>query len=275
MINLTKEILHWEKRAIVYSALLAFGLGLLVIIFELLPDKYFFTFAITIFLIILLELFITTNFYHEKHTTNKKIFYNFKHHNILQVIHHLFFPSLLYWSIVIFIYFNKGIEFYLFFIVLSFVLFLILFENIHSFYKNNISINKSTNYIYDSLSIIFSYLWIDNIFNFGKRNDYSFYISLVIGTCVILFLNFMTLFRHNLSKKSILYSFTGTACYFFIMILANKISVAPIAYALITSIYYYLLSSYIVHDLEHKYDKDIFFEYIVVLILILSLLYMY
>jgi hypothetical protein len=242
------QISKWQIRPVIYASLITLGFGFLINFLEAFDSHYYFYGAIVLYLIVILEISITANFYHIYHRKNAKVVYDFETHKLIQFSHHLLLPTIIYWGFIAFIYYNSQPAFYLMQIILAFFTFVILFENLNSFYKHSFSLNKSTNYIYDFITILAVYLWTfifgELIFNYPKEDIVLYFLyTLLIGL-----LCFLTSFRHTISKSisilNMVYVFFQSILFEFLLNSSSiALNIASYIICLCFTIYIYNISN--------------------------------
>lgn len=266
------QIAHWKRRPLIYATILSFGYLINFGFLQNAESTFFFLASIVLYILLLVELFVTSDFYHVHHKKNSKTLYEFEHHKTVQYIHHLLLPSLTFWSFVLFAYFNDtkavlGLLFILFFICTA-----VLFENIHSFYRHQFSLNKHTNYIYDFISIILMFLIadisIDLTVYYGWNN---FVIPVIVGFFLFL-LGFISLLRQAFSREFLGILICLVTLFIPIAYLLLETNIPIFTFAALSAMVFYIFDSFLDHYVERSLKKEVIVEYFLVLLLILALL---
>ncbi len=270
------HVLDLKKRPFIYALFLSVGFLFLLTFLESLPSIYFFGASALLYLLLVLELYLAANHYHVLHKKNAKTIYELEHHKSVQYLHHLVFPSALYFSLVFFVYFNNQPSMYLLMIISCFALFYILFENIYAFYRHEFSLTKSTNYIYDLVSSILAFLAVNSVLNWYLHENLDVKAISVLAGLIILLLGLFSVARHAFIKSfliAIVVIFITDSILIYALLKHSSMNVMSIA-ALSSGILI-MFNSFLTHYLEKSLKKDVVYEYFLIGLLILSLLYLY
>lgn len=263
----------FKIRPMFYALSITIGFTLLVILNHFGNESIFIFVSISLYIIVMLEQYMTSNHYHVIHKNSSEKMYDLEEHKYAQYMHHLLMPTMIYSSLVLFIYFNNISLAYFLTLILSFFIFTLLFENIHSFYKHNYSLLKSTNYIYDFITIIGVFLVVDTLINLkisGSINE--------IGLLVLFFLVnaiYLSMFvvRHFLTMQSIVFSFTFliflVPLFYFLSISGLSILMVAGLTSIIFAIFLHALSNYN----KDGIDINELVEYLILALLIAVLIY--
>lgn len=192
---------------------------------------------------------------------------------LVQFIHHLLLPMGLYFSILLFGYFNSQPHLRLSILVIAFVSLSILFANIRAYYLYKVQLLHQTNYIYDITKFLIFFCVAQALYSYNQLNPS---IALVAGTLTLLafaLINLMLVRYQKLETKGIvatlLVSFLVTAS----SVIMLKLSPAnPLQMSFVSILSFYIASALIHHKMDRSLSISIIFEYIVVLLLSIGLL---
>lgn len=262
---------HWKKRPIYYSFILSIGF-ILILLSQYITKPLFFIGALVLYSLIIVELYFNSNHFHEHIKTKTAKVYEFSHHRSIQISHHLLLPSLLYFSIIGFCYFNAYPGVYLILIAVFFSLFSILFENIYTYYHHNFSIHKSTSYVYDLISIFIIYFTVDSFLNFYNNENFDHNIIWFLFSLILLLLSLLLVIRHSITTETIIsvFIFVGLVSGLFREVTLSNLSTmqSSILITSIYAIYNLVISNYS----EKKFELEDIFEFGVILLLAVSIL---
>jgi hypothetical protein len=269
------EISHWKTRPLIYSFLISCGLTILIFFLESISETWFILGSLIVYLLILVELYSTANHYHVKHRKNSKSVYEFESHKTVQFTHHLFMPTLLYLAIIGFLFFNRFAGIYFLSVIGGFALFGVLLENIHSFYKHEFSLNKSTNYVYDLLSVVLSFLFTNVLIHFVEFNELPESV-LILSFAVFMFLqSILLVLRHTIDVPSIFINMVvniGLLILFYFLTI-NYESANLIAF--IISLVFQTYTLFVNQYTDGKITRENILEYAISMMLIFSILNFY
>lgn len=253
-------------RATIYSVLVSSALY--IALEQLRSDRVgsYFGFAFLFSLIFLIELY-TTWAWSQSHL---QVTLHRSYHNWVHWVHHLFLPLAAYWLNVLMLYFfenwNGLIQIIL---VVTFVLFAILFFNLHSYFSHDLIAEKSSNYIYDIIKIYIFFL-ASSVLSHILNGQY-----LLIGLCICalsLVLIYLSLSRRNV-KESYHFALAASAA---VAILVTIISVllgfGPIKLALMAVSLFYFANATIHHYFEKRLKLSLLAEYLAVLALVVAVI---
>ncbi len=267
------DLSKWKIRPLLYSLSITIGLFINILSLENNSVDLFIVGSLVLYLIISFEQYITANHYQVHHRKNSEKVYDLEEHKYAQYLHHLAIPSLLYFSLVSFIYFFQQPSIYFLILIITFILFGVLFENIYSFYRHKFSLLKSTNYIYDVISIIIIFFITGTLFEAAGGGFINEIIASFIFGFINIFVLFLFLVRHFLTFQGLILSgiysvFTLIVFYFFTLAVISSISVSVIL-SILFAIFLHALSNYN----RDGIDKDELVEYLILLLLISALVY--
>jgi len=261
------KLLNQKKRPIVYAFTLC--IGLLVLIFNLrrLENRYFYITSVILYLILIFEL-ISTRF-HADQMLKQLSLPQAMDSMTVHLIHHIFLPTLLYLSLISYIFFNHEQSIEVLILVISFLSFSILFTNIRAHYENKHNLEAHTKAIYDIITLISIFFLSDStikIFIYNNLNPYFITTLLCILFIIfaILFLLRMQLISKPYITFTIIYLTIISIINIFFSIYIKNINTIPMLQPLF--FYYYL--AYIHHKQDNSLNIQIIIEYFVVFLLI-------
>ncbi len=268
------EFSKWKIRPVVYSLSITVGLFSIILLLENGFTDLFISGAVLLYLLISFEQYITANRYRIDKKRNSDKVYDLEEHQYAQYLHHLAIPTMLYVFIVSFIYFHQEPSIYFLILLITFVIFSVLFENLHSFYRHSFALLKSTNYIYDVLTIILIF-FITGTIQVAIIADWT---GVLIGSFVFFILIFFNLFlfcvRHFLTFQALVLSglfalFIGIFFLFFILSSLTSLLNAGIITVSFT-IFLHAMNNYHTDGIS----KDELIEYLILVLLISALIYL-
>lgn len=236
------------------------------------PNIQFVMGSAILYTLLLAELQATT-FWGKKRKKQLEIPIVEKHHEFNHYLLHLFLPSIAYWSLISFVYFNLNYHFWIFFLGIVFIIFSLLFSNIHAYFTNNMKIEENTHKIYDFLKIVIYFTGIYSIF----QSWYTFNLSILTTAILVTMFSQLILFLY-VSKYHHLYD-----SIYILTILASMLAgiIALISLGIdylisfdhifILTTYFFLITGIIHHKIKKDLTYKILFEYIVFSALAISL----
>ncbi|MFS8130647.1 MAG: hypothetical protein ACMG57_01570 [Candidatus Dojkabacteria bacterium] len=232
-------------------------------------SSQFLIFTAAIFIIIISEIII--NYI----ARSKKVVLNMNFSDDINEISHLFnkivLPLALYAFIIGFGYYNLSSTILNIVLVLTFVLFFILFVNIRSFFKDALSIESKTHFVYDFFKFIIFFLGVDVIVNYSKGNAIEAFGGVL---ALSLSLHLLLLIRQKLSQRRFyLYGILGSiiiATSTSILVSFNRYNQLQISLCII--FIFYLSLAIIQHAISRTLTRSVLFEYLLVLLIALSIL---
>lgn len=254
------------------------GVGFLLLInaVEVLNESYFVFISFCLYFLLLLELVVTSNHYHIEHRKNTNAKYFLEHHKVAQYLHHISVPSLLYFGLVLFLYFNSQPSVYLLIIILSTVLFGILFENIYSFYHHSRALLKSTNYIYDVISGISVFLWTDVLLTWQRSEDLNPAIIVTLLIMVLGYFGVLALSRHVFVLEFLVGLGVLLTGYMLLIGLVLDITQTSVLFlSIFTTGAFIIFNGLLTHYLEKTLTKSVLYEYLLMYMIVFSLIYAY
>jgi len=275
-----KKLIFQNLRAFFYATILTIGFYLLIQILDtssiihteiewlkfinVMPNIQFTMGSLILYILLLGELQATT-FWGKKIGSQLEIPIVEKHHEFNHYLLHLFLPSIAYWCLISFVYFNLNYNFWGFFLGVVFIVFSLLFSNIHAYFHNKMKIEEETHKIYDFLKIIIYFTGIYSIFQAGYtfNLDHTLTSILVIIFSELIFFLYVSKY-HNLYDSiyisTILASILAGIITFIILNIKGLIS---FDYIFIITTYFFFITGIIHHKIKGDLTLKILGEYLI------------
>ncbi|MEO6728597.1 MAG: hypothetical protein ABIM99_01620 [Candidatus Dojkabacteria bacterium] len=232
-------------------------------------SSQFFVFSAAIITIIISEIII--NYI----ARSKTVVLNMDFSDDINELSHLFnkiiLPLGLYISIIGFGYYNLSSNILTIILILTFVLFFVLFVNIRSFFKNSLDLESKTHFVYDFFKFIIFFLGGDVIVNYSQGN-----VQQVFGGVLALsaILHLLLLIRQKFAfNRHYILAIIGSiiiAESASLLVAANKYNQLQISLCII--FIFYLSLAIIQHAINRTLTRSVLFEYLLVLLIALSIL---
>lgn len=276
IMDIYKHFFKPYLRPIIYAGFITIGVTILIYLKSNALNSLFWISSSILYIIVLSELYFTSNHFHIIHKKNTKAVYDLESHRSIQFAHHLLMPSLYYFSIVYFTFSNNQPSLYLLIVLICFLSFIVLFENIHSFYHHKLSLNKSTGYIYDILGVLLVFLMIYDSIILIRNNFAENTLAQILILALVLTVN-MTLLtlRNSITPKEILIALISLILLVGISIILLTNSVQAISIAFIIAILYRFYNLFVNFSIEHVIETDQLIEDLILLVLVATLLNLY
>lgn len=259
-----KHIIHLKKRPFIYAFIVSVGFAFLIDIVRNTPALNFITATFILYIVLLFELF-STYFYASELLTQYKLPPVESNQHQIQFIHHILLPSIIFFSMAGFIFFNshQSLDFIL--LIINFALFSVLFTNIRAFYEDKFKLEALTHTIYDIFNIIGVFLFTSVTLNTLIYFGFSLYFTPFILILFITLLAFIVLIRYRsttLYFKRVLAVLILFSVIIVSISIALKLSLFIISFSATLLFYYFL--AFLNHKLEDSFSKEILFEYVIV-----------
>lgn len=262
----------WKKRPFIYAFSLSIGFALLRDILRTAPTNYFFYTAAILYLILIFELFITR--YYAKYLLDQYMLppVSDTSHKVIQFIHHLSLPTLLYFSLVAFTYFNSATYLDPLIWLTVFIVYSVLFTNIRAFYEDKFKLEEHTHVIYDILNILLVYFLFEVILQGVNYFNLNLIYETPLSFIVIMSVGLLTVIRYKLVNRLMLLFLILIAIFCALLVLiGNLLNLATVTIALIGTLIFYYFTAFINHYREQTFSYEILFEYVVVFLLLIVL----
>lgn len=188
------------------------------------------------------------------------------------LLNHITLPLFLYYSFAGFIYFNEDDLIRIVGIFILTIINIILFMNIRSYYRDEFIIEEKTHYIYSIIKLITFFFGVNlilHIMNFWVVDNW-FYSLLV--TLLSLILGLLLIYRkQDQSFGEFVYVLLSSFVIGVVFLVLNTINVVFLGINIIVFLCFYIALSTLIHRLERTLSREIFVEYILILILAIIL----
>lgn len=262
-------IISYKLRPYIYAAIVTIGFGLLFNLNKTLEQKYFFTSVLVVYTILVFEIISTS--YHGKNILKQLKLKNLDaKHKDVQLIHHLIIPSMLYFSMVFFIFSNNLIYSEIPTLTIAFIFFSMLFANIRAYYSDDFTVALKTTNIYDFISIICVFFFSFSIFKLGRVLDINNYLVLVPLNLINGTLGLLVMIRyHILSTKRIIVMLGLLLVFNILLVLLVYFSVSIVLASGLTTMLFYYFTAVANHLEDNTFEPKILLEYLVIFLLTL------
>ncbi len=272
---MTKLLRINKRRSLLYSTSLSIGLIMLVVIKSFSFAEMFVFASIVLFLVLLVELYISTNYLtglvsaksgHTKFPIDGQISHFFNHITL---------PILFYWGMVAFIYLNNIYWFKLALAPFIFITLLFLFFNINSYYDKEVKQHKASFYIYDIVSSFTIFLWIYTLVLVGSTSALPMWFGFIAAFILILISMILVISRHKVTLGIVLTSLITTVIItlVFALLFYSSVNAMLTAFVVVASFHMFilLLDMYDNKDIIDVSYQDII-DYIALMVLVFALL---
>jgi hypothetical protein len=274
-----RKVIIQNLRAFFYAGLLTLGFYLLIQILDnssviytnvkalefidLMPNVQFYIATIILYILLLVELQTTSSWGRRKKQLEIPIVE--KHHEFNHYLLHLFLPSIAYWSLAGFVFFNLNYQFWPFFLGVVFIIFALLFSNIHAYFNNNRRIETDTHKIYDFLKIVIFFTGVYSIFQawytFDLANELTA-LLIVLFSQLILFL-YVSKYHQMYDSVYMLTIFASMFGGIITYTITNIDYLISFDHIFIITTYFFLITGIIHHKIRGDLSIRIVGEYIV------------
>jgi len=255
---------------------LAIVIGIYISVVELYSNNNqnrFIFFTIATSLIFIFEL--VDHFWHKSKKVQINLNFGDKINELWEIVNKVIIPAALYFGIVLYAGIHIASINLSILLIFVFFLLLVLFLNINYFFKNNITLEHKTHFIYDLIKFTIFYLYIDVIVNWASRNVnlQNYFLAFVFVIVVSIILKLLILWKSEILNKFnifvvILSSFASGICYI-VFALLNFVRVTEISWFLLYL--FYISIAIIHHRSEGTLTKKVVYEYFFVSILLFVL----
>lgn len=262
-------ILH-KKRHIFYGLVIWVGLFILNSLHKSFEPSFYLLGSMIMYLVVLVELILTSDRYHKYKDVEDSI----SHQKTILIAHHVLLPTILYFSVVAYLFFNTSIIINYAVITVVAVLFAIFYDNIYSFYHGEKKEFHHTHYIYDIISIITLYLSTVSLL---QSVHLVANVLLILLICVnFIFHGYLLLKRYTAHADKIFMLAISIVILISVTILFSAMNaVSAIAVGFFVSIVYSALTLYISHPDKRKITFDLILEFILITFICFAIIRLY
>jgi hypothetical protein len=233
----------------------------------------FLTFSIALLAIFLVEIY--SNWFYEKNFESSSLVKREERIDLKQLFYIISIPVILYLSLIAYGYYNLSNFSLGFVLLITFFIFLVLFVHVRNFFDHNPRNDSSVTYIFDVAKFLNFFLLTNVLANLlsehpGNKLLFVFF----IGVLSFITLTVMLWQQEKLHKITLSYNLISSVLLslaFFLLNLNNSLNALQTSFAIVLT--FYLVVAIIHHKLENTLNKEVLFEYLVVIILILSVSY--
>lgn len=274
MLKVFNKVLAKNLWTFFYSLSLTIGIYIsLQELHEFGNRNNFLTFSVIIFMIYLIEIFVSWQSNQIKH--DKTLDIKEVEKELLFSVNKLFLPIALYISLVGFGYYNFKNAILLPILVFTFICFFLLFTNIKAYFEKRRKAESNTQYVYDIIKFLIFFTTI-NIFVNILANDQKLLFAATVYTFFVSFLlNSLILWKlEKLRYKLIIPSILTSVVIAGIFALLNYIdSLNQLESTLILTVIFYIFIAGIHHIIHKTLTASLAGEYILIVLVIISIAY--
>ncbi len=263
-----KTFVQYTKRPYIYAVMITIGIMALYSILHTSSAISYFAASISLYTLLLFELY-STKFYATTFDDQFELTSRSKKHRKAHWVHHLIMPTVLFVSIVLFVFANSQLNMALVIALISLVLFSILFLNIKAYYENKYKLENKTANVYDVISIASVFMLAFSIFVVTALLGELYIISGLMNTAVLIILGYLTLARyHIINKQGGMMLFAMLLVYFNSFLALLNFDISIVAHTILTTFVYYYFTAVVNHYEEKSLDLKVIIEYLAVFVII-------
>ncbi len=274
MFNFSRKSFLHNLRSLFYA--FSMTVGIFVAQQELHQNKNmagFIIFSIALFLIYIAE--IISHWYYKNSKVQINLNINDDVNEVSHFFHKIMLPILLFISFIGFAYYNFEDSSLLIVLGFIFIAFFILFINIRAFFEHKLSIENKTHYIYDIIKFLIFFSTINFISN-TVRNEphYILIYSLLAGALTFMLFILMLIRTKGFRLDYLFYAAIASAfigLIFFLFHNGREVNALQAALGLLSV--FYLSAALIHHRIMKTLTRDVMFEYLIVILLVLVITY--
>jgi len=187
-------------------------------------------------------------------------------------MNHLTLPLLLIISFAGFIFFNEDDLIRIVAICFLTIINLILFVNIHSYYKDEFRLEEETRYIYDLIKLIIFFFGLNLILNIKKYWEVELWIVSLLVCFLALGLGLLLIYRKNAqSLVSVAYVIIVSFGLSVIFMILSFLGVVFFGINIIIFLLFYLALAILHHKIDRTLTINVFIEYSLIIVLVFLL----
>jgi hypothetical protein len=274
MFNFTRKSFFHNLRSLFYA--FSVTSGIYVALQELHQNKNitgFIIFSIALFMIYIAE--IISNWYNKSSRVELNMDLNDKTNEFLHIFHKIILPILLYISLIGFGFYNFKDSSFIILLIAVFLIFFILFVNIRAFFEHKLSAEHKTHYIYDIIIFLIFFTTINFISNTTRNQpELTLVYSITAGALSFMLISMMLLRSKGIKPIYLSYNLGASLFIFIIFFLLHfdrVVNALQVALGLL--FVFYLSAALIHHRLMKTLTRDVFIEYLIVILLVLTITY--
>lgn len=263
-----KTLVQYTKRPYIYAVLITLGIIALYSILHNSGTSHYFLAATSLYTLLLFELY-STKFYATSLNEQFELTTKSKKHRKAHWVHHLIMPTVLFVSIILFIFSNSQLNLLLAIALVSLVLFSVLFLNIKAYYENKYKLEHKTANVYDVISIASVFMLSFSIFVVTVLLGELYIVSGLLNVALLIVLGYLTLARYQLiNKYGGILMCAMLLVYFNSFLALLNLEISLLAHAILTTFVYYYFTAVVNHYEDKSLDLKVIIEYLAVFVLI-------
>lgn len=263
-----KTLVQYTKRPYVYAVLITVGILALYSIIHTSTVSTYFLAAASLYTLLLFELY-STKFYALNVTDQFELTPSSKRHRRAHWVHHLIMPTILFTSIVLFIFVNSQLNIALVIALISLVLFSVLFLNIKAYYESKYKLEHKTANVYDIISIASVFMLSFSIFVITVLIGEIYLISGLLNIALLMVLGYLTISRYQLvNKQGGIILVAMLIVYFNSFLFLLNFNISLVAHTILTTFVYYYFTAIVNHFQDKSLNLKVIIEYLAVFVLI-------
>jgi len=265
------QFISKNKRSIFYSFVISIGIFFALSMYSEYGNKSYWRVIAIISIIFIFEIYLNWRFatkvLRQIDMPNINV-YNLWGH----LINHITLPLLLFYSFAGFLYFNQDEVVRYFSILLHFMINVILFVNIRSYYQDEFNIEEKTKYIYDLIKLIIFFLGVNLILHGVMLAEAQIWIGAFLLSLLALMLGLLLIYRKNQKEMLVIvYIIISTLLIGIVYILLFTLGFVLLGINLILFLLFYFILSFLHHKIERTLTPHVVLEYVLIFILALLL----
>lgn len=190
------------------------------------------------------------------------------------ILNHIILPVFIIVSVAGFIYYNSDdlIRIVAIFIVIS--INMILFINIRSYYQDEFLVEQKTRYVYTAIKLVIFFFSMNFLLHLSRFCLFEIWVLTCLVCFLILILAFLMIYqRAQVSLATIIYVIVSAFVISLIFMVLSQIGIILIGLNVITFLLFYFALSILHHKMERTLTRNVLGEYILILILALSIFF--
>ena len=252
---------------------LAIVIGIYISVVELYTNNNqnrFIFFTIATSLIFIFEL--VDHFWNKSKKVQLNLNFGDKINELWEIVNKVIIPAVLYFGIILYAGIHIASINLVLLLIFVFFLILVLFLNINYFFKNKVTLEHKTHFIYDLIKFTIFYLYVDVIVNWANRNEsiLNYFLAFVFVILISMVLKLMILWKSEILNKFnivvVIFSSLISGISYGIFVLFNLVRVTEISWFMLYL--FYISIAIIHHKSEGSLTKKVVYEYFFVSILL-------
>lgn len=268
-----KEYINYKLiRPAVYAATLVLGLSVAFDQLESGNSRNFAIVVLIVSIVLIIEIYTSWSFYQLQSAQGTTASFSTTD-RLTHWAQHLLLPAITFYAEAAFIYFNQDRQIRWLLYVIGFAVFSLLFYNLRSFFEQNKHHELVSHYVYDILKLYLVFLLNNVTFNMAvgpSRIILLFAVNFVLAAAFALLTFARRHSNFNLGHQLWL-GFTILSMPIISTIAAILISINPLEFALVMSIWYYISNATYHHYTDKSLRASTILEYVLVLVIVFTI----